>query len=74
MAEADADAARACTVDLHGLVLEMGSVRVPVSMPPSARKGLLDGTWDVTGLLLDRYEDVTRVAAALPYLRNFDAT
>jgi hypothetical protein len=31
----------------------------------------LDGTWDATALLLDKYEDVERVAARLPYVTGF---
>jgi hypothetical protein len=37
-------------------------------MPAAARDGFLDGSWDATGLLLDRYEEVEAVAARLPYV------
>jgi 3-isopropylmalate dehydratase small subunit len=32
---------------------------------------LFDGTWDATGLLLDRYEAVEAVAAKLPYVSGW---
>jgi len=41
------------------------------TMSESARKALLHGTWDVTGLLLDDIEQVKAVATRLPYLREF---
>jgi hypothetical protein len=40
-------------------------------MPDSARDALISGQWDATGLLLEHYEDVDRIAAALPYIQGF---
>lgn len=56
------------TVDLSALILSAGEESFAITMPPAARDAFLDGTWDATGLLLDRYEDVEAVAARLPYL------
>jgi 3-isopropylmalate/(R)-2-methylmalate dehydratase small subunit len=56
------------TVDLSALILSAGEQSFAITMPPAARDAFLDGTWDATGLLLDRYEDVEAVAARLPYL------
>jgi hypothetical protein len=39
-----------------------------VALPPGARESFLDGTWDATGLLLDRFEEVEAVAKRLPYV------
>ena len=39
-----------------------------VALPPAARESFLDGTWDATGLLLDRFEEVEAVAKRLPYV------
>lgn len=39
------------------------------SMPAQAKDALTSGHWDGVGLLLQRYVDVDRVAAALPYGR-----
>ena len=60
-------------VDLGTMTLLGGDMRVPVSLPAAARESFTNGTWDATGLLLDRYEDVDRVAARLPYLNGWNA-
>jgi len=44
---------------------------VPLRMPAAVRDALLSGQWDATGLLLDRFDDVRRVADGLPYVRGF---
>ena len=41
---------------------------MPVSLPAAARESFLDGTWDATGLLLDRYEQVEDTMSRVPYL------
>lgn len=53
--------------------LETGELRcrdwsMKIALPPGARESFLDGSWDATGLLLDRYEEVEQTAARLPYL------
>ena len=55
-------------VDLSRLVVSGGGLEVQVTLPAPARDALLSGTWDATSLLLDRYEDVERVAGRLPYV------
>jgi 3-isopropylmalate/(R)-2-methylmalate dehydratase small subunit len=55
------------TVDLAAMQVTAGSHRFAISMPAAARDGFLDGSWDATGLLLDRYEEVEAVEARLPY-------
>jgi hypothetical protein len=37
-------------------------------MPAAAREAFLDGSWDATGLLLERFDEVEAVAARLPYV------
>ena len=37
-----------------------GGVTATVTLPPAARESFLDGTWDATGMLLDRFEEVER--------------
>ena len=56
------------SVDLSTLEVTAGAHRFRINMPPAARDGFLDGSWDATGLLLDRYEEVEAVAARLPYV------
>jgi 3-isopropylmalate/(R)-2-methylmalate dehydratase small subunit len=62
------DPALQVTVDLSALQVTAGSHSFPINMPAAARDGFLDGSWDATGLLLDRYEEVEAVAARLPYV------
>ena len=62
------DPALNVVVDLVELRATAGSHTFPINLPAAARDGFLDGTWDATGLLLDRYEEVEAVAARLPYV------
>lgn len=41
---------------------------IRIDIPPHARDAFTTGAWDGTALLLERYDEVERVAAALPYL------
>jgi len=43
----------------------------PISLPPAARDSFLNGTWDATALLLDRFEEVEAVAKRLPYVSGW---
>ena len=63
------DPALHVVVDLSELHVTAGTHRFSIGMPSAARDGFLDGTWDATGLLLGRYEEVEAVAARLPYVR-----
>ena len=65
------DPAIAFTLDLDALTVTAGKRTFSVALPAAARDAFLDGTWDATGLLLDRYEDVEAVAGTLPYVRGF---
>lgn len=58
--------------DLASSTLTAGSLVITVSMPDSVRSALRSGDWDATALLLDRYEEVERVAARLPYVSGWD--
>jgi 3-isopropylmalate/(R)-2-methylmalate dehydratase small subunit len=58
----------AFTLDLASMTIRGGSVEFPVALPPGARERFMDGSWDATGLLLERYDEVRAVAARLPYL------
>jgi 3-isopropylmalate/(R)-2-methylmalate dehydratase small subunit len=67
----DQHAGALVTVDLEKRMVSSENVIAPASIPDSAREALMSGQWDATALLLDRYEDVERVASALPYNRAF---
>jgi 3-isopropylmalate/(R)-2-methylmalate dehydratase small subunit len=58
-------------VDLNEGTAEADGFRCVVTLPTKIREALVSGAWDTTGLLLDRYEEVDRTAAALPYIRGF---
>ncbi len=59
------------TLDLDSMKASAGDVSVRVALPAAARESFLDGTWDATALLLDRFEDVERVAKRLPYVSGW---
>ena len=46
------------TVNLADLQVAAGTHKFAISLPAAARDGFLDGSWDATGLLLDRFEEV----------------
>jgi 3-isopropylmalate/(R)-2-methylmalate dehydratase small subunit len=58
-------------IDLERMSIRSGGQEHPVVLPAAARESFLAGTWDATGLLLDRFEDVERTARSLPYVAGF---
>jgi 3-isopropylmalate/(R)-2-methylmalate dehydratase small subunit len=44
-----------------------------VSLPASARDAFITGSWDTTGLLRERFEEVNATAARLPYVAGFNS-
>ena len=58
-------------IDLEAGTCEMDGFRCAIALPGHARDALVTGTWDTTGMLLDRYEEVDRVSARLPYVAGF---
>lgn len=67
-AAAEEDPTTTFTLDLVAMTVSAGSLTRPVQLPSAARGGFLDGSWDATGLLLERYDEVRRVAERLPYI------
>ena len=59
------------SVDIATGKITFGDHRVEGRIPPGSREALLAGSWDATGFLLDRYQEVETVAARLPYVRGF---
>tara|TARA_B100001179_G_C18439074_1_gene338038 strand:+ start:30 stop:626 length:597 start_codon:yes stop_codon:yes gene_type:complete len=53
------------------LTVEAEHSSSPVFIPVAVRESFLSGQWDATGLLLDRFDEVRQVAAALPYVKGF---
>ena len=46
-------------------------LRYAAAIPDGARRGLLTGHWDATGLLLEDRDAIERVVRSLPYARGF---
>jgi 3-isopropylmalate/(R)-2-methylmalate dehydratase small subunit len=61
-------------VDLATCRVTVGDHSAAVTIPDAARSALRSGNWDATALLLERYEDVERTAAGLPYLTGWART
>jgi 3-isopropylmalate/(R)-2-methylmalate dehydratase small subunit len=59
------------TIDLFKQTIVAGDRSFSATLPAAARDGFLDGSWDATGLLLEKYEEVEAVVARLPYVRRF---
>ena len=73
MATAEADPAARFSLDLDAMSIAGPGVSVRVALPSAARESFVEGTWDATGLLLDRYHDLEAVAERLPYLNGWRA-
>lgn len=68
MAAVERDPSTEIVVDLSSLRVTANGQAYELSMPPAAREAFLDGSWDATGLLLERFHEVEAVAARLPYV------
>lgn len=55
------------------LIVQAGNEMLNVGIPGPARHALLNGLWDATGLLLDRFEEIQSVSQKLPYIDGFMA-
>jgi 3-isopropylmalate/(R)-2-methylmalate dehydratase small subunit len=68
MGAVESDPALHVDVDLESMTVRAGGRSFTLTLPPGARESFLEGSWDATGLLLDRFEEVEATAARLPYL------
>jgi 3-isopropylmalate/(R)-2-methylmalate dehydratase small subunit len=68
MTAVEQDPATELALDLESLRVTANGRSYEVSLPPAAREAFLDGSWDATGLLLERFDEVEAVAARLPYV------
>jgi 3-isopropylmalate/(R)-2-methylmalate dehydratase small subunit len=71
MAVADRSPDAEFAIDLGAGRIAAGDVSAAVTLPGTARQAFVSGTWDATGQLLERYEEVERIATRLPYLQGF---
>jgi 3-isopropylmalate/(R)-2-methylmalate dehydratase small subunit len=65
---AERDPAASLVVNLETMRVTAGEASFEIALPASAREAFLDGSWDATGLLVDDFDAVRRVAARLPYV------
>jgi 3-isopropylmalate/(R)-2-methylmalate dehydratase small subunit len=68
MTAVERDPSTEITVDLSAMQVTANGESHELFLPAAAREALLDGSWDATGLLLERFEEVEAVAARLPYV------
>ena len=71
MATAEGDPATTMVFSVDAQSIEADGRTVPLGLRAADRDSLLTGQWDATGLLLDRFDDVRRVATSLPYAQGF---
>ena len=57
--------------DVAAGVVRAGDLAIRASLPPALRDGFVSGQWNLTAMLLDRFEDVRSTAERLPYLTGF---
>jgi 3-isopropylmalate/(R)-2-methylmalate dehydratase small subunit len=68
MTTVERDPSTEIVVDLSTMRVSAGGGTYELSLPAAAREAFLDGSWDATGLLLERFEEVEAIAAQLPYI------
>ena len=65
---AESDSSAIFTLDLDALNIRANEETFAARIPPAAREAFLSGSWDATGLLLERYDEVRAVAKRQPYI------
>jgi 3-isopropylmalate/(R)-2-methylmalate dehydratase small subunit len=68
MAAVQVDPTLIVEVDVVGLSVRAGDLRVAATMPASAHQALVTGLWDGTGMLLADFDQVRALADTLPYV------
>lgn len=71
LAAVEANPRAEVSVSVASQTVELGRKKYQASIAAGAREALIAGTWDATGLLLDRFDEVRKVAASLPYVSGF---
>ena len=71
LSAAERDPAAVMALSVDALSIQAAGRTLPVNIPTAVRESLLTGQWDATGLLLDDFDAVRRVGAALPYVGGF---
>ena len=58
-------------IDLEEQAVRFGAEQFAVTLPESARKALISGTWDTTAMLLANDAAIAATAARIPYMVDF---
>jgi 3-isopropylmalate/(R)-2-methylmalate dehydratase small subunit len=58
-------------LDLDRMTMTFGGTERPFTLPAPARESFLEGTWDATALLLERFDEIERTARSLPYIAGY---
>ena len=58
-------------IDLNEMTVSAGEVELHCSMPEAARRSLINGTWDMTTVLMESVEKIRTTASRLPYMNGF---
>lgn len=66
----DGDSSKQVTINLADMRLSCGDFSCPITMPETARKALLDGTWDPIAELLDAEKQVASCASEIPCFKK----
>ena len=61
----------ALEADVAAGIVRAGDIAIQASLPPALRDGFVSGEWNLTAMLLDRFDDVRLTAERLPYLTAF---
>jgi len=54
-------------VDLEAMEVRAGNLKIAITMPPSRRNALVEGTWDGTALLIANADKVKSASERLPH-------
>jgi len=65
------DPQTAIEIDVSSGIITAGDLRFDAVLPPAMRDAFVSGQWNPTAMLLDRFEEVSAVAARLPYIKGF---
>jgi len=58
----------ALEADVAAGIVRAGDIAIQASLPLALRDGFVSGQWNLTAMLLDRFDDVRLTAERLPYL------
>ena len=57
--------------DVRSGVVTAGGLLVTAILPAALRDSFISGQWNPTAMLLDRFDEVRRIADSLPYIKGF---